>query len=92
LAFGKDRKDRNVLLAFSDEQAVTAWEPAGGDVVSAPAAGFVPAVVEGPFEALALNPGTPSGVLVPKQAVALLGVASLPNDEAGRGFGVEPWS
>ena len=91
LAFGRDRHNRSVLLAFSDERAVTAFEPAGGEVVSAPAAGFVPAVVEGPFEALALNPGSATGVLVPKNSVALLAAGALP-EEAGQGYGLEPWS
>jgi hypothetical protein len=51
----------------------------------------VPVIIDGPLQALALNPGSATGVLVPKSSIGLLATGAFP-EQGGQGLGLEPWS
>jgi len=72
LAFTKDQYGRRVLPGFTDEQHLSEWLPGGGPYAKAQAAGFLPAVLAGPFAGLALNPGSEASAFVDRRALELL--------------------
>jgi hypothetical protein len=72
LAFTKDERGRPVLPGFTDQQHLSTWLPGGGPYAKAPASGYLPTVLNGPFAGLALNPGSDAGAFVDRRALEVL--------------------
>ena len=91
LAFSRDRNNRMVLPAFTDEKHLRAFAPQGGPVVKARAHDFIPAALQGPFHGIALNPGSESGAIVSREGLELISRQGTPAIKVEDGRHVEVW-
>jgi hypothetical protein len=83
LAFTEDAHGRPVLPAFTDEAQLSIWLVSGGPYAKAPASGFLPSVLAGPFVGLALNPGSDASAFVDRRALELLASGNLSAGDDG---------
>jgi hypothetical protein len=81
LAFAKDRQGQPVLPGFTDERHLREWLPTGGPHATAPASGFLPTVLAGPFVGLVINPGSEASAFVDRRALELLAAGKQPTAE-----------
>jgi hypothetical protein len=72
IAFLKNDAGETLAPAFTDKEALLEWLPTGSPIASAAASAFIPAVLEGPFDGLVLNPGSRGNVVVDRSALQYL--------------------
>ena len=94
LAFTKDQRGRHILPGFTDEKHLSRWLPGGGPYAKAPAAGYLPMMLAGPFAGLVLNPGSEASAFVDRRALELLaaGKTTHVSDDSGEGGLVQRWA
>lgn len=84
LAFTSDQLGRPVLPAFTDGTHVSLWLPQGSDIAEAPASGFLPALLSGPFVGLLINSKSETSVFIARPVLEQLAdghVPSFPDDD-----------
>ena len=93
LAFTHDASGNAVVPGFTDKGRLALWLRTGGPIAQAPASGFVPALLSGPFAGLVVNPGSEASVVVYRRVLEALSTqdeASLERSIAGE-FTVVRW-
>ncbi len=94
LAFTKDQRGRPILPGFTDEHHLSMWLPGGGPYAKAPASGYLPTALAGPFAGLVLNPGSEASAFVDRRALELLaaGKTTRVTDGGGEEALVQGWA
>lgn len=72
LAYAKDGQGRLVVPGFTDAQHLRAWLRVASGSATAPAAGFLPAVLSGPFAGLVLDPNSDASTFIDRHALERL--------------------
>ncbi len=79
------------MPAFTDRKHVSLWLPEGGDIAEAPASGFLPTLLSGPFVGLLLNPKSDTTVFIDRRILKQLVEGHVPSSADLKGDLLQRW-